>query len=68
LRVRHYKDGHAETPTLKFENPDPSDENLAVNSSDTFFAKNEKANLSMTEQAAAVEMSNALVAKYRDAT
>jgi len=53
---------------LKFENPDPSDENLAVNSSDTFFAKNEKANLSMTEQAAAVEMSNALVAKYRDAT
>ena len=32
------------------------------------FAKNEKANLSKTEQAAAVEMSRALVAKYGDAT
>ena len=34
----------------------------------TVFAKNEKANLSKTEQAAAVEMSKALVAKYGDAT
>jgi len=34
----------------------------------TVFAKNEKANLSKTEQAAAVEMSRALVAKYGDAT
>lgn len=34
----------------------------------TVFAKNEKANLSKSEQAAAVEMSKALVAKYRDAT
>ncbi|MBU0780652.1 MAG: type II toxin-antitoxin system RelE/ParE family toxin [Alphaproteobacteria bacterium] len=34
----------------------------------TVFAKNEKANLSKTEQAAAVEMSRVLVAKYGDAT
>lgn len=34
----------------------------------TVFAKNEKANLSKSEQAAAVEMSKALVAKYGDAT
>ena len=34
----------------------------------TVFAKNEKANLSKTEQAMAVEMSKALVAKYGDAT
>ena len=34
----------------------------------TVFAKNEKANLSKTEQAAAVEMSKALVANYGDAT
>ena len=34
----------------------------------TVFAKNEKTNLSNTEQAAAVEMSKALVAKYGDAT
>jgi hypothetical protein len=34
----------------------------------TVFAKNQKANLSKTEQAAAVEMSRALVAKYGDAT
>ena len=34
----------------------------------TVFAKNEKANLSKTEQASAVEMSRALVAKYGDAT
>lgn len=34
----------------------------------TVLAKNEKANLSKTEQAAAVEMSRALVAKYGDAT
>ena len=34
----------------------------------TVFAKNEKANLSKTEQAAAAEMSRALVAKYGDAT
>ncbi len=34
----------------------------------TVFAKNEKANLSKTEQAAAVEMSKTLVAKYGDAT
>lgn len=34
----------------------------------TVFAKNEKANLSKTEQAAAVEMSKALVAKYGDTT
>ncbi|MEO4045167.1 type II toxin-antitoxin system RelE/ParE family toxin [Hoeflea sp. CAU 1731] len=34
----------------------------------TVFAKNEKANLSKTEQAAAVEISKALVAKYGDAT
>ena len=33
----------------------------------TVFAKNEKTNLSKTEQAAAVEMSKALVAKYGDA-
>lgn len=33
----------------------------------TVFAKNEKANLSKTEQAAAVEMSKVLVAKYGDA-
>ncbi|MBB4024014.1 MULTISPECIES: type II toxin-antitoxin system RelE/ParE family toxin [Actibacterium] len=34
----------------------------------TVFAKNEKANLSKTEQTAAVEMSKALIAKYGDAT
>jgi hypothetical protein len=34
----------------------------------TVFAKNEKANLSKTEQAAAVEMSRTLVAKYGDVT
>lgn len=34
----------------------------------TVFAKNEKASMSKTEQAAAVEMSKALVAKYGDAT
>ncbi|MFU8778963.1 MAG: type II toxin-antitoxin system RelE/ParE family toxin [Roseovarius sp.] len=34
----------------------------------TIFAKNEKANLSKTEQAAAVEMSKTLVAKYGDAS
>ena len=34
----------------------------------TVFAKNEKANLSKPEQAAAVEISKALVAKYGDAT
>jgi hypothetical protein len=34
----------------------------------TVFAKNEKANLSKAEQAAAVEMSKALVARYGDAT
>jgi len=34
----------------------------------TVFAKNEKANLSKAEQAAAVEVSKALVAKYGDAT
>ena len=34
----------------------------------TVFAKNEKANLSKSEQAEAVEMSKALVAKYGDAT
>ncbi|WP_246057847.1 type II toxin-antitoxin system RelE/ParE family toxin [Arenibacterium halophilum] len=34
----------------------------------TVFAKNEKANLSKSEQAAAVEMSKELVAKYGDAT
>ena len=34
----------------------------------TVFAKNEKANLSKAGQAAAVEMSKALVAKYGDAT
>ena len=34
----------------------------------TVFAKNEKANLSKAEQAAAVEMSKTLVAKYGDGT
>lgn len=34
----------------------------------TVFAKNEKSNLSKSEQSAAVEMSKALVAKYGDAT
>lgn len=34
----------------------------------TVFAKNEKSNLSKTEQAAAAEMSKALVAKYGDVT
>lgn len=34
----------------------------------TVFAKNEKANLSKTEQASAVEMSKANVAKYGDPT
>ena len=34
----------------------------------TIFAKNEKANLSKTEQAAAVEMSKALVARFGDPT
>lgn len=34
----------------------------------TVFAKNEKANLSKSEQAMAVEMSKMLVAKYGDAT
>lgn len=34
----------------------------------TVFAKNEKANLSKTEQAAAIEMSKVIVAKYGDAT
>nr|WP_296430297.1 addiction module toxin RelE [Roseovarius sp. BRH_c41] len=34
----------------------------------TVFAKNEKANLSKTEQAAAVAMSKSLVAKYGNAT
>ena len=34
----------------------------------TIFAKNEKLNLSKTEQAAAVEMSKALVARYGDPT
>lgn len=32
----------------------------------TVFAKNEKANLSKSEQAAAVEMSKAIIAKYGD--
>lgn len=34
----------------------------------TVFAKNEKANLSKLEQAAAVELSKALVAKYGETT
>jgi hypothetical protein len=34
----------------------------------TVFAKNERANLSKTEQASAVEMSKAIVAKYGDPT
>ena len=34
----------------------------------TVFAKNEKANMSRSEQAAAVEMSKALVTKYGDET
>jgi hypothetical protein len=34
----------------------------------TVFAKNEKANLSKTEQAAAVEMSKAIVSRYGDGT
>ncbi len=34
----------------------------------TVFTKNEKADLSKTEQAAAVEMSKAIVARYGDAT
>ncbi|WOI13488.1 type II toxin-antitoxin system RelE/ParE family toxin [Sulfitobacter sp. LC.270.F.C4] len=34
----------------------------------TVFAKNEKANLSKTEQAAAVEMSKAIISRYGDGT